>query len=437
MSPRPGDGGAASFDPALARWGGVSATTEPLRLLSSQLLAKLLAIGTEHVYADTADVAELGEVLSMRAGTAIMEVDGNTVNQPLVRRVLDRYLADDALVEHGRRLRTEPRARSEETVAHHLYAAVCARIGNDVVGAFAAGRAWEPSLQLHMGACRDHAAAVALGHVLRELVPTCLVKVPFLPHDPACFLIARDLERDGVPVNFTSTFSARQAVAAALLTDATRTNVFMGRLNQGLGSELLGEHVVLEAQRALRQQRREAGVKTRLIAASMRRWESFGRLAGCDVFTAPCAVLREFLDHAELIQDELISQLETSYETDLEFSPQALATLGSERIARLWRIEGEFVEFLREYRSSREYHDLQDGDALARRFDDAGFGDFFYAPPLSEWGAIRQNKLPDLGSELTRRLALDTLYSLLADGDFDNEQDAIDATLTQRLAQAA
>jgi transaldolase len=240
-----------------------------------------------------------------------------------------------------------------------------------------------------------------------------------------------------VPVNFTSTFSARQVVAAALLSDATRTNVFMGRLNQGLGSELLGEHVTLEAQRALRDLRREAGAKTRLIVASMRRWESFGRLAGCDVFTAPCAVLREFLDHAELIQDELISQLETSYETELEFSPQALATLGSERIARLWRIEGEFVEFLREYRSSREYHDLRDGEALARRFDDAGFGDFFYAPPPSEWEAIRQSKLPDLGSELTRRLALDTLYSLLADGDFDNEQGTIDATLTQRLAQAA
>jgi transaldolase len=364
-------------------------------------------------------------------------VDGNTVNQPLVRRVLDRYLADAALAEHGRRLRTEPRARSDETVARHLYTAVCARIGNDVVGAFGAGRAWEPSLQLHMAACRDHAAAVALGHVLRELVPTCLVKVPFLPQDPGCFLIARDLERDGIPVNFTSTFSARQAVAAAVLTDATRTNVFMGRLNQGLGSDLVGEHVVLEAQRALRQLRREAGIKTRLIVASMRRWESFQRLAGCDVFTAPPAVLREFLDHAEVAHDELTSRLDTSYEAQLEFSTEALAALGSERIARLWRVEGAFVAFLRDYRSSHEYRDLRDGEVLARRFDDAGFGDVFYAPPPPEWRAIRQSKLPDLGSALTSRVALDTLYSLLADGDFANEQDAIDAALTRQAARAA
>jgi transaldolase len=437
MNRRLGARRAVALDPTLAGWGRAAATTEPLRLISSPLLAKLLAIGTEHVYADTADVEELRGLLSPRPGTLIAEVDGNTVNQPLVRRVLARYVGDEALARHGRTLRSERRGLSDEALAWQLYTAVCIRIGNDVVGAFAAGRAWEPSLQLHMSACRDRAAAVALGHALRELVPNCLVKVPFLPHAPACFLIARDLEREGVPVNFTSTFSARQAVAAALLTGATRTNVFMGRLSQGLGSDFLGEHVVLEAQRALRRLRRETGVKTRLIVASMRRWESFVRLAGCDVFTAPCAVLRDFLEHAELGRGELMSQLETSYETQLEFAPEALAALGSERIARLWRVEGEFVEFLLEYRSSREYADLRDGDVLARRCDDAGFGDLLYAPRPSEWDTIRRTKLPDLGADLTRRVALDTLYSLLADGDFDNEQGAIDAGLAQRLAQAA
>lgn len=169
----------------------------------------------------------------------------------------------------------------------------------------------------------------------------------------------------------------------------------------------------------------------------MRRWESFVRLAGCDVFTAPCAVLRDFLDHADLVRGELASQLETSYETQLEFAPEALAALGSERIARLWRVEPEFVEFLLDYRSSREYDALRDGDVLAHRFDDAGWGDFFYAPRRREWDALRRSKLPDLGAELTRRLALDTLYTLLADGDFANEQRLIDAALTRQVARAA
>jgi transaldolase len=238
-------------------------------------------------------------------------------------------------------------------------------------------------------------------------------------------------------VNFTSTFSARQAVATALLTGATRTNVFMGRLGQGLGSEWLGEHVVLEAQRALRRLRRDAGVETRLIVASMRRWESFVRLAGCDVFTAPPAVLREFLEHADRARSELASQLETSYETQLEFAPEAFAALGSERIGRLWRVESEFVEFLLEYRLSREYDALRDGEALARRFDDAGFGDVFHAPSTADWEALRRSKLPDLGAEITRQAAIDTLYALLADGDFDNEQRVIDAALAHTAARAA
>ena len=119
------------------------------------------------------------------------------------------------------------------------------------------------------------------------MVPSGVVKVPFTPHAPHCFLIARDLEREGIPVNFTSTFSARQAVAAGLLSNVTLTNIFMGRLNQGMKAALLGEHVDLAAQRALLRLRREAGIKTLLIVASVRDWQTFTRVAGCDVFTAP------------------------------------------------------------------------------------------------------------------------------------------------------
>jgi hypothetical protein len=41
-------------------------------------------------------------------------------------------------------------------------------------------------------------------------------------------------------------------------------------------------------------------------------------------------------------------------------------------------------------------------------------------------GVLRRGKLPDLGSPLTRRLALDTLPSLLADADFEHHQREID-----------
>jgi hypothetical protein len=38
-----------------------------------------------------------------------------------------------------------------------------------------------------------------------------------------------------------------------------------------------------------------------------------------------------------------------------------------------------FVEFLLEYGASAEYRDLRDGERLARRFEAAGFGDFFWS----------------------------------------------------------
>ena len=119
----------------------------------------------------------------------------------------------------------------------------------------------------------------------------------------------------------------------------------MGRLNQGFHAALLGEHVALEAQRALRRLRREAGVKTQLIVASIREWQTFVRVAGCDVFTAPCDVLGEFLAQTDVSSEALTSQLETSYEDRLGIADDAIRAVGQERIARLWRVEPEFVEF--------------------------------------------------------------------------------------------
>jgi hypothetical protein len=45
---------------------------------------------------------------------------------------------------------------------------------------------------------------------------------------------------------------------------------------------------------------------------------------------------------------------------------------------------------------------------------------------------LRPSKLPDLVSPLVRRVAIDTLYTLLADAGFDKEQQAIDARLAAR-----
>lgn len=429
----PGPEAPQSFDDAVIAYGQSSRTVARPQVVSSPLLTALRKAGTSHVYADTADTEELAGLLSAGDNAIIAEVDGNTANQPLVRKVIERYLDRGKPATWAQALQERRAGLSPNQLFPLLYAIVCGQVGNDIVQMFTSGRSWEVSLQLHMGLAGDPAAAKQTGRYLRQMVPTAFVKVPFTPHAPACFFVARDLEREGIPVNFTSTFSARQTVAAGLLADVTRTNIFMGRLNQGLRAELLGEHVDLEAQRALTRLRKDAGIKTQLIVASMRDWQSFVRTAGCDVYTAPCSAIRDFLTQNEVSPNDIRSQLETSYADRLGVAEEVMGKLGHDRITRLYQIKPELVEFLREFTATKEYQNLQDGDRLFRRFDQAGFGDLFHGPSDAEWQEIRRGKVPDLDSPLTKRLPLDTLYSLMADADFEKYQEEMDREIERRL----
>src|SRR3989442_2403201 len=238
----------ASHEEALMTCGRGQVAQQPVRLVSSPLLAALRRTGTAHVYADTADSEELRRLLAVVGGGILEEVDGNTVTQPLAGQVVERYMVSDRLATCTEELRRLRRGASGAALLPYVYTMVSGWIGNDFVNAFAARRSWEVSLQLHMGALTDPETAKALGRALRTIVPSCFVKVPFRPHEPQSLLIARDLEAEGIPVNFTSTFSARQVVAAALPAGVTRTNIFMRRLNHGFPPALLGEHWDLEAQ---------------------------------------------------------------------------------------------------------------------------------------------------------------------------------------------
>ena len=423
---------AQSFDDAVVAFGRPHGADAQPTLTSSSLLAAVCQAGTKHIYADTADVDELRATIST-GGAIIREVDGNTANQPLVRKVIARYVDGDDPAVWARQLRSlRPDLRPEQ-LTPLLYAIVCGRIGNDAARGFGAGRAWEVSLQLHMRLGEDAETAKRVGRYLRRMVPSGVVKVPFTPQAPDCILVARDLEREGIPVNFTSTFSARQVVVAALLANVTLTNIFMGRLNQGLKAALLGEHVDLAAQRALLRLRREAKTKTLLIVASVREWQTFVRVAGCDVFTAPCDSIRGLLTQKELAAADITSQLDTSYEDRLGIADEVQRALGKERVARLYAVEPELIQFLTELRGSAEYGALRDGEQLFKRFDQAGFDDVFYTPTAGERQELRKNKLPDLAAPLTQRLALDTLYTLLADADFRKSQEEMDAIIAQRI----
>jgi len=421
-----------NFEDAVVALGGSTAFPADLQLESAPMLAALCRAGASHVYADTASRAELEEVAIGPGGAARQEIDGNTINQPLLAKVLPAVLEDADPSKWVEALRGHAPDLSPGRLLATLYAIVCGRVGNGIVRSLSASRTWQVSLQLHMGLTGDPDGARRIGAHLRRMVPTALVKVPFTPHAPHCLLVARDLQRRGIRVNLTSTFSARQALVAGLLAGVERTNVFMGRLNQGLDATLLGEHVCLEAQRALRAARERTNIPTQLIVASVRDWRNLVDTAGCDVATAPCDALQGLLEQEVVGPDEVESRLETSYEDRLEIGDAAQRKLGRDGVARLWRIEPELVEFLDAYRETEEFRTLQDGDALAQRFETAGFGDLFAAPDDVTWKEIRKGKLPDLDSDLPGRFALDTLYTFLAHGDFERHQEEMDAEIARR-----
>lgn len=418
---------------------GTRKPAKPIQLISHPLGRALKACGTSHIYTDTADTQEMYNLLVPREDDDYIylysEVDGNTTNQPLVVKVFDRFLGGDEsdnVVAWIKKLRAEKPDLTIDEAAVLIYSVINGRLGLEVVDYYTAGRIWQISLELHTRLAPDPAGSKQMGWCLNKAVPHSFVKVAFTPDHPHCFLIARDLENQGIPVNYTATFSARQVVAAALLANPHRTNVFLGRLSQGLESELLGEQVVLETQRHITALRRDVGVQTLNMLASVRRWQTMALTAGCDVYTVPYPVLQAFLSQTEMGPEGIKSRLDADYSDQLALTDRVKEKIGVEKIKRLYRVEPEFIEFLIELRSSPEYASI-DGDGLFKRFDQAGFGDFFYSPSPAEWQELRKGKLPDFDSELTRRLPLDTLYTLLAIADFGNFQERMDETIREPI----
>jgi len=409
--------------------------TKPIRYVSHPLARAVKDRGTAHIYTDTADQEEMFDLLVQKEDAENIylyeEVDGNTTNQPLVVKVLDRFLGGDEtdnVVAWIKALQKEKPDLTIEEATVLIYSIINGRLGLEVLDYYAAGRIWQISLELHTSLAPDPVASKRIGQCLNQAVPNAFVKVAFTPDHPHALLIARDLENQGVAVNFTATFSARQIVAAALLANPHRTNVFLGRLSQGLESELLGEQVVLETQRHVRRLREKFKVKTLNMLASVRRWQTMALTAGCDVYTVPYSVLKAFLTQTEIGPEQIENQLESDYSDRLAIPDNVVEKVGLEKIKQLYRVEPEFIEFLVELRGSAEYATI-DGEGLFKRFDEAGFGDFFYAPSASEWRELRKGKLPDLDSPLTKSLPLDTLYTLLAIGDFTNFQDRMDESI--------
>ncbi|HPC95158.1 MAG TPA: transaldolase family protein [Sedimentisphaerales bacterium] len=156
------------------------------------------------------------------------------------------------------------------------------------------------SVELHTDLGHDVERSVAYGKRYFDICPERFyVKVPLTA---AGLLAARRLGAEGVPVNFTLGFSARQNYAAALIAQPRFVNVFMGRLNAFVADNRLGdgrnvgEKATLAAQRMLIGLRDTGRTRSLLIGASMREGSQVAALAGLDVLTMPTKAAAQYED---------------------------------------------------------------------------------------------------------------------------------------------
>ncbi|HEU4753106.1 MAG TPA: transaldolase family protein, partial [Armatimonadota bacterium] len=249
-----------------------------------------------------------------------------TTNNTLVNKEVQKGLFDEVIPRAGRALRdADPSLTLDDLVIEVGFVLNC-RNALRLVEAFDA----TVSVELHPAMADNVPLSVEYGRRYFAVNPDrFIVKVPLTP---AGFVAARRLSADGVPINFTLGFSARQNVLAAQFSRPVYVNVFMGRLNSFVADnklgdgENVGEKATLATQRAILNGRANRGWSSHLIGASMRSAAQIFDLAGLDVFTMPTAAAEEYRTEYEANPRPLESQVgrDPSVETSV---PEVLACL--------------------------------------------------------------------------------------------------------------
>ena len=265
------------------------------------------------------------------------EMSALTTNNTLLFKEVDKGIYDDLTRETIEILGSQ---LEPQTAVIELAFILNAHHGLRLVDRFGA----DVSVELHTDLANDVEATL---HYARRYHAICperfIVKVPLTP---AGIMATRTLRDDGVRINMTLGFSARQNTVAAIYCRPDYLNVFLGRLNayvqdNGLGNgELVGEKATLASQRALHTINARAGRPStvRQIAASMRSADQVPAMAGVDVHTIP-------LPAASGVLESPPSEWSTRIDDDPTPGIDPEHIDGDARIGQLWNVEDDVVAF--------------------------------------------------------------------------------------------
>jgi transaldolase len=253
---------------------------------SSPLWQAVTRTGTS-LWLDTGDV-DAAKALWTREFKAL------TTNNTLLNKEVQKGIYDELVPDAAALLRSAQRDLGEDALVMEIAFILNAVHGLKLVRTFDA----DVSVELHTALANDTEASYHYGKRFAAICPDrFIVKVPLTP---AGIFAARRLAADGIRLNFTLGFSARQNQLIALLAKPAYVNVFMGRINAFLSDNKLGDGVnagekaTLASQRGLRALRKQHRIDCKQIGASMRSGQQCHDLLGLDVFTMPTAAAKEF-----------------------------------------------------------------------------------------------------------------------------------------------
>lgn len=386
----------------------------PVEAASHAGWAAIRATGTR-LWLDTGDIEAARSLWSA-------EFEALTTNNTLLNAEVQKGQYDGLVREAAARLREWSPGLSKDDLRLAIAFVLNAVHGLRLVRAFGA----RVSVELHTDLANDIGRSVDYGYRYHAISPDhFIVKVPLTP---AGYLAARRLVREGVPVNFTLGFSARQNLLAAVLARPDYVNVFMGRLNAFVSDHKLGdgrnvgEKATLATQRELRAWRERGETRSQLIGASMRDADQVMVLAGVDVFTLPPKVAAAYAARSPApVRAALDAELPVAWGEGL-----------SERAVGahvLWEVTERDRTLAR--RAAAELGETATAEDLLALARDEGFTDLFPEWRSEDWDVIRaEGKIPSWGRWRealgSGRIGLDALMNAAGLMSFVEDQAALD-----------
>lgn len=384
---------------------------------------RMAELGTE-LWLDTGDLDDAG-------GLWTREFNALTTNNTLLNKEVQKGQYD-ALIAESARMLADFGLKPPEALLEIAFI-LNARHGLKLVEQFDA----TVSVEEHTDLAHDLPRAVAYARRYHQVCPErFVVKLPFTP---AGLLATRILSQEGIAINHTLGFSARQNYVIARIGRPEFVNVFLGRLSSAVVDNKLGdgryvgERATVASQLAIRHLRDTRQLPTRQIGASFREAQQVLDLAGIDVMTMPPKVAEGFLG-LPLGDAEIVDRSARHYAC--EFDPSIdVEALG---ILSLWNIDRDLIACVDDL--EQENLDAFTPEDLVQFFAEHGCGDF-----LPRWTSEQQDvsyqegKIPNLGHWRDALhggfCAMDSLMNLAGLSSFKADQKAMDDRVRDVMAR--